>query len=188
MSLPKQNGEAMKTTQMRTVRRVGTFLFLGSVVVGCVATAEAATQKTASPSEPAPVLTSTAGLLSPGFLSTSGNQIVDSTGHPQRLACVGYNEPGKDIVGDVAGMKKAGFNCLRYPFDERALRSTFPEMDAIVAAARPLGMKVIFDHHVDDSKELCGGQQQNGLWFDSGEGSNNTDGCGDQRNGNPGAI
>ncbi len=105
---------------------------------------------------------------------------MDSTGHPQRLACVGYNEPSKDIVGDVAGMKKAGFNCLRYPFDERALRSTFPEMDAIVAAARPLGMKVIFDHHVDDSKELCGGQQQNGLWFDSGEGSNNTDGCGDR--------
>ena len=119
MSLPKQNGEAMKTTQMRTVRRVGTFLFLGSVLVGCVATAGAATQKAASTSEPAPIVTSTGGLLSPGFLSTSGNQIVDSTGRPQRMACVGYNEPGKDIVGDVAGMKKAGFNCLRYPFDER---------------------------------------------------------------------
>jgi aryl-phospho-beta-D-glucosidase BglC (GH1 family) len=119
-------------------------------------------------------------LLSSGFLSISSNQIVDSSGKPQRLACAGYNEPSKNIPDDLAGMKKAGFNCARFPFDERALDSTFPMMDTIVAAAAPLGMKVIFDHHVDDSRELCGGQQQNGLWFDSGEGSNNTDGCGDK--------
>ena len=157
------------------------FLLLGSASVGCMATAFAATPKTAPSSHPANVQSSTGGgLLSPGFLSTTANQIVDSTGRPQRLACVGYNEPSKDIVGDVTGMKKAGFNCLRYPFDEGALSSTFPEMDAIVSAATPLGMKVIFDHHVDDSKEVCGGQQQNGLWFDSGEGSDNTDGCGNK--------
>jgi len=170
----------MKTAQIKTIRRIRTFLLLGSALVGCMETASAATRETSPSSQPSTVQSSTGGLLSPGFLSTSGNQIVDSTGHPQRLACVGYNEPSKDIVGDVAGMKKAGFNCLRYPFDERALSSTFAEMDAIVAAATPLGMKVIFDHHVDDSKELCGGQQQNGLWFDSGEGSDNTDGCGNK--------
>jgi hypothetical protein len=170
----------MKTEQVKMIQHVRMSLLLGSALVGCVATATAATQQTASPAHPSPVVSSTGGLLSPGFLSTSGNQIVDSTGRPQRLACVGYNEPSKDIVGDVAGMKKAGFNCLRYPFDEMALSSTFAEMDAIVAAATPLGMKVIFDHHVDDSKELCGGQQQNGLWFDSGEGSNNSDGCGNK--------
>ena len=165
---------------MKTIRQIRTFLLLGSMVVGCATAASAATQNTAPTQNSSPVVNSTGDLLSPGFLSTSGNQIVDSAGRPQRLACVGYNEPSKDIVGDVAGMKKAGFNCLRYPFDERTLRSTYPEMDAIVAAAKPLGMKVIFDHHVDDSKELCGGQQQNGLWFDSGEGSNNTDECGDK--------
>jgi endoglucanase len=165
---------------MKTIRRIRTFLLLGGAVVGCMSVAGAATTKTVLPQTSSPVVSSAGGLLSPGFLSTSGAQIVDSTGRPQRLTCVGYNEPSKDIVGDVAGMKKAGFNCLRYPFDERALRSTYPEMDAIVAAAKPLGMKVIFDHHVDDSKELCGGQQQNGLWFDSGEGSNNTDECGDK--------
>ena len=165
---------------MHTIWRIRMFLLLGSALVGCMATAFAATRKTSPSSHPATVQSPTGGLLSPGFLSTSGNQIVDSTGRPQRLACVGYNEPSKDIVGDVTGMKKAGFNCLRYPFDEGALSSTFAEMDAIVAAATPLGMKVIFDHHVDDSKELCGGQQQNGLWFDSGEGSDNTDGCGNE--------
>jgi aryl-phospho-beta-D-glucosidase BglC (GH1 family) len=120
------------------------------------------------------------GLLSLGFLSTSGNQIVDSKGIPQRLACAGYNEPSHDIPGDLAGMKKAGFNCARFPFDEGALGTTFPMMDAIVAAAAPLGMKVIFDHHVDDAEDLCGGQQQNGLWFDVGDGTDNTDGCGNK--------
>lgn len=120
------------------------------------------------------------GLLSAGFLSTAADQIVDSAGHPQRLACVGYNEPGPDIAKDIAGMKKAGFNCLRYPFAERLLDSTFPMMDKIVALAAPLGMKVIFDHHVDDANDLCGGQQQNGLWFDVGEGTDGTDGCGNQ--------
>jgi endoglucanase len=120
------------------------------------------------------------GLLSPGFLSTSGNQIVDASGNPQRLACAGYNEPSSDIPGDLAGMKRAGFNCARFPFDERALNSTFPMMDTIAASAARLGMKVIFDHHVDDAEDLCGGQQQNGLWFDVGDGSDNTDGCGNK--------
>jgi Cellulase (glycosyl hydrolase family 5) len=124
--------------------------------------------------------TQDAGLLSPGFLSTSGSQIVDSSGRPQRLACVGYNEPGSHIPGDPAGMKKAGFNCARFPFAESRLISTFPMMDTIVDAATRLGLKIIFDHHVDDAKDLCGGQQQNGLWFDVGEGSDNTDGCGNK--------
>jgi endoglucanase/chitinase len=165
---------------MRTIPPIPTSILLIGALTGCMATATAETRKASPATESTRAQSSTGGLLSPGFLSTSGNQIVDSTGRPQRLACVGYNEPSKDIAGDLAGMKKAGFNCARFPFDERALRSRYPEMDAIVAAATPLGMKVIFDHHVDDSKELCGGQQQNGLWFDSGEGSNNTDGCGNK--------
>jgi endoglucanase len=167
----------MNPERMNSIR---TLLLLGSALLACLTTARAATPKAKRATQPTDVRSSTGGLLSPGFLSTSGNQIVDASGRPQRLACVGYNEPSKDIAGDLAGMKKAGFNCARYPFDERALSSTYAEMDAIVAAATPLGMKVIFDHHVDDSKELCGGQQQNGLWFDSGEGSNNTDECGDK--------
>jgi endoglucanase len=105
---------------------------------------------------------------------------VDSSGNPQHLACAGYNEPSSDISGDLAGMKSAGFNCARFPFNERALNSTFPMMDTIAASAARLGMKVFFNHHVDDAEDLCGGQQQNGLWFDVGDGSDNTDGCGNQ--------
>ena len=165
-----------------TRRRDAVAACLG-VLVGCVA-GSAATRQTAQTSTPVQVpdwqIAPGDGLLARGYLSTSGNQIVDSSGRPQRLACAGYNEPGPDISADLAGMKRAGFNCARFPFDEAALPSTFKIMDAIVAAAAPLGMKVIFDHHVDNAVDLCGGQQQNGLWYDVGEGSNNTDGCGNK--------
>jgi len=43
----------------------------------------------------------------------------------------------------------------------------------IVAYAREIGLKVIFDHH---SNEGTAGQQKNGLWFDRGPGSDGTDG------------
>jgi endoglucanase len=158
------------------------FVILSVLVASAAAGATGKGAKTAA--APAPVSSGetapAARLLSPGFLSTSGNQIVDSSGTPQRLACAGYNEPSGDIPGDLAGMKRAGFNCARYPFDEAALSSEFQIMDKIVAAAMPLGMKVIFDHHVDDDVDLCGGQQENGLWFDLGEGTDNTDACGDK--------
>lgn len=166
-------------------RKAGTIIFF--VLFALAASTKAAagatvkSAKTAAPAKAFNVKTAPqTGLLSPGFLSTSGNQIVDSAGKPQRLACAGYNEPGPDIAADLAGMKRAGFNCARYLFDEAALESTFAIMDRIVAAATPLGMKVIFDHHVDDAVDHCGGQQQNGLWFDLGDGSDNTDGCGNK--------
>lgn len=167
------------------MRWIGVFLTLFSAITVCpmaLGARHGVARKTATSAVPSLSRDLSQGnvLLSPGFLSTSGNQIVDSTGKPQRLACAGYNEPSHDIPGDLAGMKKAGFNCARHPFDEGALSSTFPIMDAIVTAATPLGMKVIFDHHVDDAEDLCGGQQQNGLWFDLGEGSDNTDGCGNK--------
>lgn len=152
---------------------------LSLAVAGSAAGAQSA-QTSASVQVPEWQVAPGGGLLSRGYLGTSGNQIVDSSGTPQRFACAGYNEPGPDIAADMAGMKRAGFNCARFPFDEAALPSTFKIMDTIVAAAAPLGMKVVFDHHLDDAVDLCGGQQQNGLWYDLGEGSNNTDGCGNK--------
>lgn len=51
--------------------------------------------------------------------------------------------------------------------------STLEAFDAIVAYAKQIGLKVIFDHH---SNQGTAGQQQNGLWYDVGPGSNGTDG------------
>jgi hypothetical protein len=176
--------DAMRRDRAVMARKVGAILLFLGVMVASTAVPGATRRSGNTTATPAQAssgdLAPGNDLLSPGFLSTSGNQIVNSSGKPQRLACAGYNEPSPDIPGDLAGMKRAGFNCARFPFDEGALSSTFPMMDAIVAAAAPLGMKVIFDHHVDDAEDLCGGQQQNGLWFDVGDGSDNTDGCGNK--------
>jgi endoglucanase len=175
---------AMKRGRTAMVRKPLAVLFSVSALVACTA-AEGMTGKSAMPAanpglESRGELAPGNGLLAPGFLSTSGNQIVDSSDKPQRLACAGYFEPSKDIPRDLAGLKKAGFNCARFPFRERTLSSTLPMMDVVVAAAAPLRIKIVFDHHVDDAEDFCGGQQQNGLWFDLGEGSDNTDGCGNK--------
>ena len=45
----------------------------------------------------------------------------------------------------------------------------------IVDYAGTVGLKVIFDHHTNDGG---GGQQPNGLWFDTGPGTDGTDGAG----------
>lgn len=64
------------------------------------------------------------GLLSAGPLFTNGNQIVDASGHPQRLASVGWNggnsvRPRLSGLNQVsyqttmADMVRLGFNCTR---------------------------------------------------------------------------
>src|SRR6185437_8760039 len=125
----------MKIELANTRQHVWMFLLLGGAVVGCVAAAAVAIQNVPSAPQPKSVAGSTEGLLSPGFLSTSGNQIVDSTGHPQRLACVGFNEPSKDIAGAVNATKKAPLNCFCYSNYERAFPSKLAEIDGSVAAS-----------------------------------------------------
>jgi endoglucanase len=98
----------------------------------------------------------------------------------------------------IASMKADGFNTIRIPWSDVSLNavpaageidfSQNPDLQGlttlqiyqkVVAYAGQIGMKVIFDHHTDDGgANGWGGQQANGLWFDSGPGSNGTDGDG----------
>ncbi|HEY0192575.1 MAG TPA: cellulase family glycosylhydrolase [Kofleriaceae bacterium] len=121
-------------------------------------------------------------LLPAGYLSTRGSQIVDEHGTPVRLACAGYVAP-VDIEADLNGMVAAGFNCLRYPWFNGTMASDLANVDAIVATASRLGLKVILDHHGDEVPGPSNGWLPfpcNGLPFDQGDGTNGTDGCGDQ--------
>ncbi len=122
-----------------------------------------------------------AKLLPSGFLHTSGSQIVDASGQPVRLSCIGYFAPGR-IANDVAGMRGAGFNCLRYPWYDQTLSNQLAMMDQIVAYAGRFGLKVILDHHGNETPAAANGflpYPCNGLPFDQGPGSDGTDGCGD---------
>ncbi len=149
-------------------------------------------------------------LLSPGWLSTRGSQIVDDQGNVVRIASIGwYGSEGpagyalqglwsvsyRAICDSIVA---AGFNTVRISWsdvnlDVRPLNistsgsidfeansdlaglTTWEIFKEIVAYAGQIGLKVIFDHHTNDGG---GGQQPNGLWFDTGPGSNGMDGAG----------
>ncbi len=116
-----------------------------------------------------------------GYLRVSSSQIVEQAGKPVRLACVGYFAP-KNVGQDIPAIAAAGFNCIRYPWYNATLPDHLPVMDAIVKAAGMAGLKVIFDHHGDETPSAANNYLPypcNGLPIDKGSGTNQTDGCGD---------
>ncbi len=129
-----------------------------------------------------------------GWFSTSGNQIVDSAGHSVQIAGVnwfGFESSNlaphglwtrgyKDMMDQ---MKDLGFNTIRLPFSNDTIHgsgtpngidfSKNPDlqgltamqiMDKIVAYAGEIGLKIILDHHRNDSGP---GPSSNGLWYDA---------------------
>ena len=119
-----------------------------------------------------------ASMLPAGYLSTNGNQIVDQNNSPVRLACTGLfdwsSEGTTTIAGDFQGMAAAGFNCARYPWYDATMQADLNTVDQMVTAANQYGIKLILDHHGNESNGApfpC-----NGLWFDVG-GPNPVPGC-----------
>ena len=134
------------------------------------------------------------GSAAPGWLSTSGNQIVDSTGHSVQIAGVNWfgfestnmspdglwTRSYKDMMDQ---MVELGFNTIRLPFSSEMLHSTAtpsgidfsknPDlqglsalqiMDKIVDYADQIGLKIILDHHRSEAGD---GTSANGLWYDA---------------------
>lgn len=130
----------------------------------------------------------------PGWLSTSGNQIVDSAGHSVQIAGVNWfgfesstlaphglwTRGYKDMMDQMVDL---GFNTIRLPFSSEMLHtsaapngidfnknpdlkglSALQIMDKIVDYAGELGLKIILDHHRSDSGA---GTSENGLWYNS---------------------
>jgi aryl-phospho-beta-D-glucosidase BglC (GH1 family) len=153
-----------------------------AVVLSLAASLAACSAGSHSPVGSTSSAASTTGALLPsGYLTTSGNQITDLAGNPVRLACVGYFAPG-DITADVQGMVAAGFNCLRYPWYDATMSSNLATADQIAMAASAVGLKVILDHHGNEVPGANNGYLPypcNGLPFDTGPGTDGTDGCGD---------
>jgi endoglucanase len=147
-----------------------------------------------------PAAAATPELLSVGYLARSGNQLIDSTGKPERIAAtalhglndldedtiVNQNTPFAGLDANMQAIRNAGFNTVTLAWNDASLHDAntsayLAEIDAVVAAAQANLLKVIFNHHNDEGKEgngNCLAQQGNGLWYDSGPGTNNTDGCG----------
>ncbi|OZA90483.1 MAG: hypothetical protein B7X76_03875, partial [Azorhizobium sp. 39-67-5] len=134
------------------------------------------------------------GAAAAGWLSTSGNQIIDASGNTVQLAGVnwfgfessnfaphglwtrGYQEMMDQMVD-------LGFNTIRLPFSSEMLHTTAapngidfsknPDlqglsaieiMDKIVEYAGEIGIRIILDHHRSDAGA---GTSDNGLWYNS---------------------
>ncbi|HYZ23995.1 MAG TPA: cellulase family glycosylhydrolase [Rhodopila sp.] len=128
-------------------------------------------------------------LLPAGQFSTRGNQIVDEKGRPVRLACIGWNQFNMQISFErqTELMVRHGFNCTRISWVNATMERDLERIDRVVAAAQKVGLRVILDNHTNEPghgpRDNWGAQQKNGLWYDRGGGSDNTDG-----GGNPGTV
>ncbi|MFN8073364.1 MAG: cellulase family glycosylhydrolase [Mycobacterium sp.] len=134
------------------------------------------------------------GGIAPGYLHTSGNQIVDSQGKPVQLSSVNWfgaestnlvphglwTRSYKDMIDQMASL---GFNTIRLPYSSEMLHTTakpngidfsqnpdlqnlsaLQVMDKIIAYAGEKGMRVVLDHH----RSTAGaGTSENGLWYNS---------------------
>ena len=134
------------------------------------------------------------GGAAPGWLSTSGNQIVDAAGHSVQIAGVNWfgfesstfaphglwTRGYKDMMDQMVDL---GFNTIRLPFSSEMLHTTAapngidfgknPDlqglsalqiMDKIVDYAGEIGLKIILDHHRSNAGA---GTSENGLWYNS---------------------
>jgi aryl-phospho-beta-D-glucosidase BglC (GH1 family) len=132
--------------------------------------------------------------MAPGFLRTSGNQIIDSQGKTVQISGVNWfgmesttqaphglwTRSYKEMINEMAGL---GFNTIRLPYSSELLHTTAAPngidfsknadlqglsgvqvMDAIIAYAGQQGMRVILDHHRSGAGA---GTSDNGLWYDS---------------------
>lgn len=142
-----------------------------------------------------PVQAPAGALLPAGFLSAKRSQIVGPDGLPVRIASVGLTGmnvvggrlqlagPFNGIEGHVAAMRGLGFNCVRVDWIDKTLEDpkAMAQLDAFVAACKRVGLKVIFDNHNNEATPADwenAAQQKNGLWFDTGPGTDGTDGSG----------
>ena len=134
------------------------------------------------------------GGAAPGWLSTSGNQIVDAAGHSVQIAGVNWfgfesstfaphglwTRGYKDMMDQMVDL---GFNTIRLPFSSEMLHTTAASngidfsknpdlqglsalqiMDKIVDYAGEIGLRIILDHHRSNAGA---GTSENGLWYNS---------------------
>ena len=148
-----------------------------------------------TPSSPPPSTPSSPP--SKGFLSTSGNQIVDKTGKPVRMVAVnwqGFEQGGFAPAGLYAqnwkqlmdGVKARGFNLIRLPFSLEMLSTTkspgnidftknpdlvgkkpMEILDMVVAYAGQIGLRVILDCHRRLADINYQGTEVDGLWYNA---------------------
>jgi aryl-phospho-beta-D-glucosidase BglC (GH1 family) len=172
-----------------------------AVLLAAAGAATAAQAGPASAQTQAPAKARAAAALLPsGYLSRAGSTIIDSSGQRVRIDAVALHgmvdvdqteivnqdSPLAGLDANMQAIVNAGFNTVTLAWNDASLHdanaaSNLAAIDAVVDAAGQYGLKVILNHHNDEGAEgngNCLAQQGNGLWYDSGPGTDGTDGCG----------
>jgi len=95
------------------------------------------------------------------------------------------NGPYHGVDANISAVKSFGFNCIRVDFNDKNVSDPvlMTQFDELVASCKKVGVKVIFDNHNNEATAANWGnaaQQSNGIWFDTGPGSDGTDGEGNK--------
>jgi len=128
----------------------------------------------------------------PGYFRTQGSQILDADGRPVRIAGVNWfgletstfaphGLWSRGYRGMMDQMKAAGFNTIRLPYSDQLFdagstpgsidfsknadlqgKSGLQVIDAIVAYAGTIGLRIILDHHRSDAGNSA---NASGLWY-----------------------
>lgn len=119
--------------------------------------------------------------LPSGPISVRGNQTVDNTGQPVRIAAVG-TQRWEPLPADMKLIRSLGFNTIRVSWVNATYASQLNVLDTIFEAAHRENIRVILDNHTNEPghgpQDNWGAQQKNGLWYDVGGASDGTDGGG----------
>lgn len=123
-------------------------------------------------------------LIPGGYLSTAGSQLVDRRGMPVRIAAAGHFEGFRQPEEALTQIVRAGFNAVRMSWVNATLTLDIQRFDHVVEAAKRQGVKIILANHTNEPghgpRDNWGAQQKNGLWYDVGGASDNTDGGGNR--------
>src|SRR6185503_2933061 len=94
-----------------------------------------------------------------GYLLAAGSQITSGGGVDVRMACVNADN---SLPSDIANMRSAGFNCLRYSWWDARLSASVSTpgsilaMDAMISAATTQNMRVILVHRGNEGSSTDG--------------------------------
>ena len=142
-------------------------------------------------------------LLPSGYLHTAGTQIVDNNNNPVRICSVGWGWYGGTPWGlnrfnyqvSFRALTKAGINCVRICTDDAQILNdpsieidpsinpdlsgkTYTQMlQAVVNYGASIGLKFVIESHLSENNSRYP-SNGNGLWYDVGGASDNTDGNG----------
>jgi endoglucanase len=129
------------------------------------------------------IVTGLIALPAANAFTTDGKFILDANGKAIRPfgASLWWKSPDSPEIAMVK-LKAQGLNTIRFAWTNKEWHSGVAQarMDRVAAAALANGIFVVWDNHATNGDSgNCWSANGNGIWYDVGGASDNTDGCGE---------